>query len=122
MDFSSTSNQFASGSSDCQIKVWEMDNKEINNIITLEASSPVLKLKYLMHDLQIISSHSDGNLQIWNLVKRSLVFKIAQLDSRVWALEQMIFKKEQYFIIGDNESNLIVYKDDSEDFLKQEVS
>lgn len=80
-EFNSVSTQLASCSSDQQIKLWSVDNREFTNVMTLEASSPVLKVKYAVHDLQLISSHSDGVLSIWNLVKGTLVFKLAQKES-----------------------------------------
>lgn len=99
------------------IKIWSIGDTskvKVELFKTLEGStSAVLRVKFILFGLQLISTNADGVISIWNIKKSVVIKSYEKHEGRVWCLD--IFEKDFEFLIlsGDNEGLLYLWEDDS---------
>lgn len=87
---------------------------------TLEGStSTVLRVKWLLYGLQLISASAEGVMTIWNVKKGVQICSYEQHSGRLWSIDIWDLDGEFKIITGDNESNLYLWQDDSENVYKE---
>lgn len=114
-EFNSVSTQIATGSSDKSIKIWGLQKQNFELLQTLGAEAPILRIKWATQDLQLVTAHSSGMIAIWNLVKGIMIFSTVAFESRLWSLELLRLPQETLIIAGDNDSNILVFRDTSKE-------
>lgn len=85
------------------------------------STSAILRVKWLLFGLQLISASSEGEIIIWNVPKGIKLCSYESHKGRIWAMD--ILDDEKYFriISGDNESTLFLWEDDTENLFKNEI-
>lgn len=113
-DFSPVEKIVATASSDQTIKLWNYEDlSKIDQVGTLEGSNaPVLKLKWIMRGLQIISGSSDGIIKVWNIKKCVCISSFDMHKGRIWSLDVFEnFEDPTLIFSGDNNNGLILWED-----------
>ena len=79
----------------------------------------MLKVYFLNHGTQLVSTGSDGLLKLWNIKSNDCVGTFDEHDNKVWAL--CVSKDEMKFVSGDADGKLVVWKDVTEEELEEEL-
>ncbi|KAH7951980.1 hypothetical protein HPB52_016325 [Rhipicephalus sanguineus] len=69
----------------------------------------VLKVVFLAHGMQLLSSGADGNLKLWNVNANECVQTLDEHEDKVWALA--VSSDESLLITGGADSTILVWKD-----------
>ena len=122
-EFAPLENKFASCSSDTVIKIWDFsDPSSIVLSKTLEGhQSAVLKVKWILYGLQMVSASAEGIVKVWNVKKETCLASFTNNTGRIWALD--VLEEPDCFNVlsGDNDNNLILWEDATDDLVTTEV-
>ena len=117
-DFAPIEKIVASASSDMTIKLWNFEDlSKIEQVGTLEGSTaPVLKVKWIVRGLQIISGSADGIIKIWNVKKSVCVSSFDMHQGRIWSLDVLESDDDKLLVLsGDNNNGLMLWEDCTQD-------
>ena len=122
-EFAPMEKKIASCSSDMIIKIWDYTNPSAVELEkTLEGhSSAVLKVKWMLYGLQLISGSSEGVIKVWNVRKETCLSSYNINTGRIWALD--LYEDSDCFnvISGDNDNKLILWTDNTEELISNEI-
>lgn len=112
-EFAPMERKIASGSSDMTVKVWDYtDVKTIKLEKTLEGhTSAVLRVKWLLYGLQLLSGAADGTIKLWNERKGLCLATYNNNSGRIWALDVLETSDNFYVASGDNDNKLLLWED-----------
>ena len=79
----------------------------------------MLKVHFLNHGNQLISTGSDGLIKLWSIKSNECVGTFDEHDDKLWAL--CVSKDEMKFVSGGADGKLIVWKDVTEELYEEEL-
>ena len=79
----------------------------------------MLKVSFLNHGTQLVSSASDGLIKIWNIKTNECVGSFDEHNDKTWAL--CISKDEKKFLSGGADGKLIIWRDVTEEKREEEL-
>ncbi len=79
----------------------------------------MLKVHFLNHGNQLISTGSDGLVKLWSIKSNECVGTFDEHDDKLWAL--CVSKDETKFVSGGADGKLIVWKDVTEEIYEEEL-
>lgn len=98
-------------SADCTMKLFTLN--DMSCIKTIEGhESSILRGEFLSNGMQILSSSSDGLIKLWNIKTAENILTLEH-DCKIWTLA--ITKDESVFYSGGSNSNLIKWRDVTEE-------
>ena len=122
-DFDFFTQNIVSCSSDMLIKIWDIkDPRNSKQVKILEGStSAVLRVKWILLGLEILSASADGIISLWNVKKGTQLANYEKHEGRIWALD--VFEQDGYFnvISGDNDNCLFLWNDNTDDLDKGNI-
>ena len=69
----------------------------------------MLKVHFINHGTQLVSSASDGLIKLWNIKTNECVSTFDEHSDKIWALS--VTKNEERFISGGADGKLVLWKD-----------
>ena len=122
-DFDFFTQNIVSCSSDMLIKIWDIkDPRNSKQVKTLEGStSAILRVKWILLGLEILSASADGVITLWNVKKGTQLANYEKHQGRIWALD--VFERNGDFkiISGDNDNCLFLWDDNTDLMDKEQI-
>ncbi|CAD8052080.1 unnamed protein product [Paramecium sonneborni] len=118
IQFSPIEKILASASGDNTIKLWNLSDGSI--IKSFQGIAPQLKVSWLARGSELISTDSIGNIKLWNVKKQLCINTFSQHTGKIYALDIKRDNQDVYIITGANDSNLILWKDKTEQVTQQQ--
>lgn len=113
-DFAPFERLVASASSDQTVKIWNYEDlSKVEQVGVLEGSTaPVLKVRWIVNGLQLISGSADGVIKIWNARKKICVATFDSHDGRIWSMDVLETGIDRTMVFsGDNNNRLLLWED-----------
>ena len=82
-------------------------------------NTSVLKVYFLNHGTQLISSASDGLIKLWNIKTNECVGTFDEHSNKTWSL--CVSKDENKFVSGGADGRLVIWKDISQEEREDEL-
>jgi U3 small nucleolar RNA-associated protein 13 len=79
----------------------------------------VLKVIFLNHGTQLISTGSDGLLKLWNIKTNECTGTFDEHDDKAWSL--LVNRNENRVLTGAADGKLIVWKDVTDEIYEEEL-
>lgn len=118
VNFSSMDQVVLTTSADAMIKIWAIS--DLSCLKTLEGhDASVMKGLFVSRGMQVLSIGGDGLLKLWNLKTSECINSFDHHYGKIWAIA--ISKSEDKLITGGSDSQLIIWKDVTEEKKLEEV-
>lgn len=120
--FSPFARQLISASGDKTLKLWSLDKGSSSPCLNtlIGHTSSVLKASWLRFGAQVISGSADGMVKLWNIEKGTCVGSFEGHQGKIWTLCVKETGNELVIVSGGNDSEIILWKDETAEMLRRE--
>ena len=116
--FSPVDRCLATCSGDGLIKIWAISDGTCVTTLEGHPGASVLRIIFISHGMQMLSSASDGLIKLWNIKKGLTAATLDGHADRVWAI--CLDANEMTLVSGGADSTLVTWSDCSEEIKEKE--